>query len=182
MSAASAPTSTALALRDGRVVRVRPLTSLDAAALADAITHADTFDLYRRFMGTPPSTHSLVRLLDHIDGVHDVALGAFASAQLVGVAQFDRVDDEPEAELAIEVATSWQRCGLGRTLLSELCVVAHSRGITHLNASYFADNTPLIRLLQSTGRSRWVSTQRGAANAEIDVATDLLTDLEGHKP
>jgi hypothetical protein len=33
------------------------------------------------------------------------------ASRLIGVAQFDRWDDQPEAELAIEVARDWQRAG-----------------------------------------------------------------------
>jgi RimJ/RimL family protein N-acetyltransferase len=169
MSAVPAPNAMPVFLRDGRTVRIRALTSSDASALHKAIDHADGFDLYRRFMGTPPPTHVLLRLLRSADGVHDAVLGAFAGNELTGVAQFDRADEAPTAELAIEVATSWQRCGLGSALLAELCALACSRGITCLTAYYFTDNTPLVRLLVSTGRSRWIGSECGATSAELDL-------------
>jgi RimJ/RimL family protein N-acetyltransferase len=156
-------------LADGRTVQIRPLTSADGDALIDAIAGADSFDLYRRFMGSPPAPHVLVRLLGAADGVHDAVLGAFDGATLVGVAQFDRGDDEPTAELAIEVATAWKRCGLGAAMLRALAGLAASCGITTLTAVYFADNAALCHLLQATGASRWTGSEGGASSAELDL-------------
>jgi RimJ/RimL family protein N-acetyltransferase len=162
-------------LRDGRLIQLRPLTGADAPALAAAIHEADSFDLYRRFMGSPPPAHLLVRLLSTADGIHDALLGAFDDAGLlVGIAQFDRTDDLPCAELAVEVATGWKRCGLGIALLHELAAMALARGITRLTAFYFTDNAPLIRLLWATGACHGTGGSDGASSAELDVLT-LLT-------
>jgi RimJ/RimL family protein N-acetyltransferase/nucleotide-binding universal stress UspA family protein len=177
---AFAPTPAMTVLNDAREVQIRPLTGDDGEALRAAIEHADGFDLYRRFMGSPPPTNVLVRMLKRADGVHDAAVGAFDPAgALVGVAQFDRVDDEPAAELAIEIASVWQRCGLGTALLHELAIMADARGITQLTAFYFADNSPMIRLLQATGPVRWVSTDSGASTAELDVRNCVTFDPSG---
>jgi uncharacterized protein len=159
-----------VSLRDGRSVLLRPLTVDDGDALIDAVHHADVFDLRRRFMGSPPPAHVLARLLARADGVHDTALGAFeVDGRLVGVAQFDRRDDSPTAEFALEVATGWQRCGLGAALLRQLGVLAQARGISRFTAVYLADNTPIIRLMRSTGCTRWLGTESGASWAELDV-------------
>jgi RimJ/RimL family protein N-acetyltransferase len=157
-------------VRDGRTVVLRQLTDADAGALIDAVHHADAFDLRRRFMGQPPPDHVLIGLLHDSDGVHDCALGAFdVHGRLVGVAQFDRRDDAPTAEFAIEVATDWQRCGLGVAMLRQLAVLAAAHGITHFTAVYLADNTPIIRLMRSTGCTRWLGTQCGTSAAELDI-------------
>jgi hypothetical protein len=96
-------------LTDGRSVGIRPLTPGDAPALIAALGRADPMDLRKRFMGTPPPTSYLVEQLNRADGIHDLPLGAFADdGRLVGMAQFDRVDDGPSAEVAIEVAKDWQ--------------------------------------------------------------------------
>jgi RimJ/RimL family protein N-acetyltransferase len=157
-------------LRDGRTISLRPMTALDADALCDAVQHANAFDLYRRFMGRPPPPAVLTKLLGAADGVHDALLGAFGiDGRLVGVAQFDRVDDNPTAELAIEVATDWQRCGLGRIMLRQLATMADACGITGLTAVYFADNAPLIHLLHATGASHWMRSDDMQSTAELDV-------------
>lgn len=163
-------------LTDGRSVVLRPLADADTEALIHAVHHADTFDLRRRFMGPTPPDHVLARLLHDSDGVHDCALGAFDPAgRLVGVAQFDRRDDAPTAEFAIEVATGWQRCGLGVAMLRELGVLAAAHGIAHFTAVYLADNTPIIRLMRSTGCARWLGTDCGTSAAELDIDRMLAT-------
>lgn len=167
-------------LSDGRTTCIRPLTGADEAALSDAIDGADSFDLYRRFMGSPPPTHLLIRLLSTADGIHDALVGAFdGDHRLVGIAQFDRTDDLPTAELAVEVATGWKRCGLGTAPLRELAAMADARGITRLTAFYFTDNAPLIRLLHATGACRSTGAHDGASTAAVDVRALLALAVEG---
>lgn len=162
--------ATPVRLRDGRTIRLRLMTSIDADALCDAVQRANSFDRYRRFMGRPPPAHVLARLLGAAIGSSDLPLGAFGiDGRLVGVAQYDRIDDVPSAELAIEVATEWQRCGLGKVMLREIAAMADARGITSLTAAYFGDNAPLIHLLHSTGASRWVGANAAEASARLDV-------------
>lgn len=140
-------------LRDGRTATIRPLGPRDAKALIDALHRADPMDLRRRFMGSPPPTSYLVNQLRNADGIHDLVLGAFdESGRLVGVAQFDRPDDKPSAEVAIEVAKDWQQDGLGVALLTRLADLARERGVHEFTATYFADNIPILRLLRDVGQ------------------------------
>lgn len=140
-------------LQDGRHVLIRVLDGRDADALTAALDHADPMDLRRRFMGVPPPASYLVKQLRHADGVHDLVIGAFDSdGRLVGVAQFDRVNDEPTAEVAIEVAKDWQHDGLGTLMLTKLAELARDRGIHEFTATYYADNLPIRRLLRDIGR------------------------------
>jgi RimJ/RimL family protein N-acetyltransferase len=139
-------------LTDGRPVTIRPLDGQDAAALVAALQRADPMDLRRRFMGVPPPASFLVKQLKHADGIHDLVLGAFDdSGRLVGVAQFDRPDDQPSAEVAIEVAKDWQHDGLGIELLTRLADLARELGIHEFTAIYYADNLPIRRLLRDIG-------------------------------
>jgi RimJ/RimL family protein N-acetyltransferase len=94
----------------------------------------------------------MVKQLKRADGVHDVVLGAFDDrGRLVGVAQFDRSDDGPTAEVAIEVAKDWQHDGLGIALMTRLADLARDRGIHEFTATYYADNLPIRRLLRDIG-------------------------------
>ena len=139
-------------LQDGRQVLIRALDGRDADALTAALDHADPMDLRRRFMGVPPPASYLVKQLRRADGVHDLVLGAFdADGRLVGVAQFDRVNDEPTAEVAIEIAKDWQHDGLGTLMLTRLADLARDRGIHEFTATYYADNLPIRRLLHDIG-------------------------------
>jgi RimJ/RimL family protein N-acetyltransferase len=143
---------TRVILTDGRRADIRVLGPSDAPALEAAVAHADPLDLRRRFMGSPPPASTLVRFLRKADNVHDLALGAFdMDGRLIGVAQFDRTDDAPSAEFAIEVAADWQRVGLGRRMLEELAEHARTLGITRLTATFYADNLAVRRLLHGSG-------------------------------
>jgi uncharacterized protein len=173
------PSAVTVGLRDGRSVLVRRLTDADGPALIDAVHLADAFDLRRRFMGQPPTDHVLIQLLHEADGIHDRVLGAFdADGRIVAVAQFDRYDDNPVAEFAIEVATDWQRAGLGLAMLRALGSAALAYGIVRFSAVYLADNTPIIRLMRSTGCTRWLGTECGASSAELDLLAMLLASAE----
>jgi acetyltransferase len=160
-----------VAVDDGREVLIRHLTAADEVALRAALNHADPVDLRRRFLGPPPPTGTIVRLLRRLDDVHDLALGAFDDAgRLIGVAQFDRLDDQPVAELAIEIGTGWKGHGLGRVMLDCLADEARALGITRLTAAYYADNVPVRRLLHRTGRVVESGISAGEGYAVLDIA------------
>lgn len=154
---------------------MRRLTSADEPALRAALSHADPVDLRLRFLGPPPPTSTIVRQLHRVDDVHDLALGAFdASNRLIAVAQFDRLDDQPVAELAIEVGTGWKGVGLGRALLTLLTDEAREVGITQLTASYYADNLPVRRLLHRTGQVVQSGISGGEGYAVLDISAPTV--------
>ena len=159
-------------LSDGREVTVRRLTAADEGVLRAALSHADPIDLRLRFLGPPPPVSTIVRQLRRVDDVHDLALGAFDElGHLVAVAQFDRLNDEPVAELAIEVGTGWKGVGLGRALLTMLTDEARAVGIRQLTASYYAENLPVRRLLHRTGHVIESGISAGEGHAVLDIAS-----------
>jgi len=160
-------------LTDGRSVTIRRLVVDDAAALVAALERADPMDLRRRFMGTPPPASLLVKQLERADGIHDLAVGAFdGDGRLVGVAQFDRTDDKPIAEVAIEVAKDWQHDGLGIALLSRLSELARERGIHEFTATYYADNFPIRRLLRDIGHVVTSGYDHGEGHMRLSLDKD----------
>ena len=157
-------------LADGRRVTIRTLGAQDADALVAALRHADPMDLRRRFMGVPPPASYLVKQLRRADGVHDLVLGAFdETGRLVGVAQFDRVDERPTAEVAIEVAKDWQHDGLGFALLHRLADLARERGIHEFTATYYADNIAIRRLLRDIGHVVTSGYEHGEGHMQLSL-------------
>jgi acetyltransferase len=157
-------------LADGRGATVREMLPDDADALVAAIEAADPVDLRRRFMGCPPPVSMLVERLRAADGVHNLALGAFSDdGTLVGVAQFDREDDEPTAEIAVEVQTGWQNNGLGTALVARLAEVALDRGVHHFSATFLADNLPLRKLLRDVSSLVTTSFEQGEGHVDLDL-------------
>lgn len=170
---------TRVILTDGRRADIRRLGPSDGPALAAAVAHADPMDLRRRFMGTPPPASVLVRYLKAADNVHDLALGAFdTDGRLIGVAQFDRTDDSPTAEFAIEVAADWQRVGLGRRMLEQLADQARTLGITRLSATYYADNVAIRRLLHRSGLVAVSGVDQGEGYAVLQLVRPFASRKE----
>lgn len=157
-------------LRDGRTVVLRELAPSDAPALVSAVAHADPWDLRRRFLGSAPSPHTLSQAVRRADGEHDLLLGAFApGGQLVGVAQFDRPDDRPVAEVAIEVDHAWQHLGLGTLMLEKCACLARERGVHEFTAVFYADNLAIRRLLRQMGHVIGSETEHGISTLLVDL-------------
>jgi ribosomal protein S18 acetylase RimI-like enzyme len=106
--------------------------------------------VYRRFhapLHTLP--RPFVRRLVQVD--HDLreAVVAEVGGEVVGVARYDRLPDDPAtAEFAVVVEDDWQGVGLGRQLLTELMALATARGVRTLTATVQADNDRMLGLLR----------------------------------
>lgn len=76
------------------------------------------------------------------------------------------------AEISIYVAPNYQRCGVGRQLLTQAIFHSSSFGLKTLLGFIFAHNQPSLKLFESLGFQRWGLLPQVA---EIDgVERDLL--------
>lgn len=166
------------ALPNGRVVTIRPIRPDDAERLTLHHERLSPESRYRRFMGSKPMlTAADLRYLVDIDGDTHYALVATvaepAGEQIVGVARFVRLRDTPDAaEFAIVVADDWHRQGLAGELMGRLADAAVTRGIDRFHAVVFADNVPMLRLINALAAGP--VTRRRDGNA-IDVTFPLPT-------
>ncbi|GAA5152302.1 MULTISPECIES: GNAT family N-acetyltransferase [Amycolatopsis] len=158
-----------LRLRDGREVVIAPLTAGDAEELGDALRHADSETLYRRFCGTPPKvTPELLRYLTELDYVRRFALVARDPAgKGVAVARYEATGAPGVAEVAVVVAPGWRGNGLASALLRMLAEAAQARGFTGFTALYLADNRPVAELLASVHGARVISDGIAEATARL---------------
>jgi RimJ/RimL family protein N-acetyltransferase len=157
-------------LRDGRAAHIRPLGPADADALLAALANADSYDLRRRFLGTPPPARLLLDQLAKADGVNDLALGAFApGGRLVAVAQFNRITDSSVAEIAVEVGKDWQDDGLATALVEALASEAVAVGIATFRAVYYADNSSVALLLRNCPAPVATTYSDGQGHSDIDL-------------
>jgi len=143
-------------LRDGTIVRLRPIGPADRARLAAGFAHLSPRSRYLRFFTPMPRLpQSVLQRLVATDGANHVAIGAEIAPPVdqpegVGVAHlFRREDDPTAAEVSIVVIDSRQRQGLGRVLLRELARVARGLGIEKFTATVLRENEPVRRLLES---------------------------------
>jgi len=157
-------------------VLVRTLRPDDPSGLAEAFEQLSETSRYRRFFTVKPrlSEQSLAYLtaIDHRDHEALVAL-APCSGQLVGVARFIRISQEPDkAEAAVTVIDSWQRRGVGTVLLSELAQRASEEGIRYFTAEILAENQPMLTLIRRLGHVETASSGT-IVSARIDLTPGI---------
>ena len=159
---------------DGTQLYVRHVKPSDKDAIASAWLKLSPRSQYRRFLAPKPrlTSRDLVYLTE-VDGHDHVALIAFEMndpKQLIAVARYVRLADEPEAaEVAVTVADHMQGKKIGKQLGVLLADEARGRGITRFTAALLADNTPALRLMQTM-------TDRLVTHIEYGV-NDVVADL-----
>ena len=152
-------------LSDGREVFIRPIRPGDAYELRRAIATADEQTLHARFLGAPPHDEASIRRLVELDYVHRLALVAFApDGTGVGVARYEGADGDDSAEVAVAVAESWRRVGLGSLLLHELGVAAVRRGVHRFTALVLANNTQVLEVLRESGLAFSLQIESGTSH------------------
>jgi L-amino acid N-acyltransferase YncA len=170
-------------LGSGERVSVRQLRREDAPAIAAAVEQMSPRSRYLRFHSALPRlTEQMVSYLTDIDH-HDhealVALPPGSGGIIVGVARFIRDPEHPDtAEMAVAVADTWQRRGLGTLLLRQLARRATEVGVSHFTADILAENAPTIELARELGASATdnhgstVTTRMDVADGQFDDSGD----------
>lgn len=155
-----------------RWVSIRPIERTDAAGLSDFYAGLSPESRRRRFLGctslpdsalgrrfTDPEGEGFLAVLDEA-GPNDGAIVAHASLQ---------PDGPDSAEIAFAVADELQGRGLGRLLMKVVLADARRRGLNRLNATLYAENAPMRRLLRGGG-VQILSDDIDAGVEEIAVA------------
>lgn len=132
--------------------QLRCLTPADGHHVTDLFDRLSPKSRYQRYF-------RLVRSLAPADLARFVAVscdhravGAFDGDLLIGAAQYFRLAGRPDhAEVALEVADSHHRRGVGARLVHELARLAAGDGITHFTATVLAENRPLLELMRHSG-------------------------------
>lgn len=132
---------------------IRELSPSDRSDLRSLLEGLSPEDRHRRFLRAMPRIpESVIDALSAIDGHDHVAVGAFEGDRLVGVARFVRLPDEPAtAEVAVTVAATHRRAGLGRRLIESLVSMAPERDIDTLEVQIDPANLPARSLAGSLG-------------------------------
>jgi acetyltransferase len=149
-------------LADGRLVWLRPLQAEDAPRLMDLCKRLSPSTLRRRLLRSVARCDPLeAQRLATVDQVQRVALVAVPhladDPPIVAVGRFHG-DGSAQAELALLVDDAYQHVGVGRLLLSRLVREAAQRRLRVLQGHVLYDNTPMLRLLRTSGQPpelRW---------------------------
>ncbi len=155
------PSTSRVALRDGRAVLVAPLYPDDRHRYLAGFEKVSAESLYTRFMAPVVRlSESQLRYLLDVDHADHEALLAVdeEGGEAVGVARFIRSQESPEvAEAAVLVVDDWQGYGLGKALSRLLAERARELGIVRFEALLLVENEAMLALLESLGTVRTVS-------------------------
>jgi GNAT superfamily N-acetyltransferase len=140
-------------LTDGTEVTLREIRAEDKPLLAAGHARLSERSRLTRFLASKPKlTDSDLRYLTEVDGVNHYAVVALHDGEIVGVARWVRLHDDPEAaEAAVVVGDHLQRKGLGKILARQLADAAKARGIRRIRASILSDNPPADALMRVIG-------------------------------
>jgi GNAT superfamily N-acetyltransferase len=144
------------------------MTSSHAAELVRFHEGLSLDTTYRRFFS--PHPHLSEREVDrftHVDHLDREALVAATTTGIIGVGRFDRLPDQPVAEVAFVVADLWQGRGIGRELFDRLAALARSLGVTAFRAETLWINQAMLGLLRSTGLPMTTSAEGSVVHVEV---------------
>ena len=159
---------TAVPLRDGSTVQVRPIEPSDRALLRRGLERLSEESRYRRFLSPVPRlTGAQLRYLTDVDHHDHEALIALepASGEAVGVARYVRTAPTA-AEFAVTVIDDWQGRGLGSALLDLLAGRAREEGIARFGALLLAGNEEMLQLVRRLGPVRVLTQEQGTVAVE----------------
>lgn len=163
-------------MTDITIRRVRPT---DADALVAFYGTLSKESRRARFLafGSTISGKS-ARSLCSLDHMHDEGFVALASTNDVPAAIIGHVClaewGQGAVELGIAVADGYQGRGVGRRLFVEAIAWAHDRGYERVNATCFADNTRVLKLLRSSPVQPMIEY---SGDGVVDVSIPLRAPL-----
>ncbi|MEP7193894.1 MAG: GNAT family N-acetyltransferase [Actinomycetota bacterium] len=138
-------------LRDGRTAHLRPITPQDAEALQRMhVAQSAESTFLRFFTPMPRLTENLLRQFTQVDHTNQVAIVALIRGEIVGLANYDRVD-ERQAEVAFNISDAHQGRGLGSVLLEHLAAAARERGIYRFVADILPQNRKMLAVFREAG-------------------------------
>ncbi len=126
-------------LRNGRVIRVRPMHAVDAALERDFLSRLTTEELGYCFLGIiKPRRDDIATELTQVDEGREVGLVALVDEdgdeRQVGSARYRVSDDGTRCDCAVAVDPAWRHCGVGGILMRHLIGVARMQGIQRMYA------------------------------------------------
>ncbi|MGZ8336645.1 MAG: N-acetyltransferase family protein [Allosphingosinicella sp.] len=143
---------TELTTWSGFTFRVRPVTPIDAPALADLFTRVMPEDRRFRFLSAVDTVGKefLARLTD-VDHKHSEDFLAFDGDTLIATAMLAAGAELERAEVAISIRADYKHRGVGWSLLEHLARHAESRGIRLIESIESRDNVEAISLEKEMG-------------------------------
>ena len=144
-------------MNDGKVVIIRPIRPEDAELEQDFVKAMSDESRYYRFMDTLRElTQTMLVRFTQIDYDREMALVAVIADDdgketQIGVARYVGNPDGESVEFALAVGDDWQKCGVGRKLMTALIDCARVKGYRAVVGDVLSTNSKMFRLMTSLG-------------------------------
>ncbi len=149
-------------MNDGKVVTIRPIRPEDADMEQEFVKNMSDESRYYRFMDTLRElTQTMLVRFTQIDYDREMALVATIADEgedakegrdlQIGVARYVVNPDGESVEFALAVGDDWQKCGVGRKLMTALVDCARMKGYRAVVGDVLSTNTKMFRLMTSLG-------------------------------
>ncbi len=161
-------------LVDAGIVRIRTVRAGDAADLGRLYDRASADSLHMRFFTVSDSnTRSDVERMTRPPADDHGSLLAQIGDQVVGVASYERLDDDPTvAEFAVIVDDAQHGRGVGMLLLEHLSALATVGGVTRFVAEVLPGNAPMLHLFRDAGFPMTKQTGTTVVHVELPLQFD----------
>ncbi len=162
-------------LRDGSVLRMRPLRESDRQGLIDLFGRCSPESIRYRFLRMITSLpDSLVDQLVSVDGARHVALvvtqGEASEQKIVAVGRYFADEKKTHvAEVSFLVEDAMQRRGIGTVLLDALAEIARRHKITRFSADVLADNRQMMSVFRKAGYAMTSNISYGVTHLEFPI-------------
>ncbi len=145
-------------MNDGTEVVIRPIRPEDADMEQEFVRNMSDESRYSRFMDTIRElTQAMLVRFTQIDYDREMALVATITNEetqketQIGVARYVSNPDGESVEFALAVGDEWQKCGVGRKLMSALIDCARQRGYRAVIGDVLSSNAKMFKLMTSLG-------------------------------
>jgi acetyltransferase len=144
-------------MNDGKVVTIRPIRPEDAELEQEFVKNMSDESRYYRFMDTLRElTQTMLVRFTQIDYDREMALVAIMPQEdgkemQIGVARYVGNPDGESVEFALAVGDDWQKCGVGRKLMTALIECARMKGYRAVVGDVLSTNSKMFRLMTSLG-------------------------------
>ncbi|HLO63115.1 MAG TPA: GNAT family N-acetyltransferase, partial [Azonexus sp.] len=152
-------------MNDGQVVTIRPIRPEDADMEQEFVKNMSDESRYYRFMDTLRElTQTMLVRFTQIDYDREMALVATITQEVednvdgvepydkqIGVARYVVNPDGESVEFALAVGDDWQKCGVGRKLMTALIECARMKGYRAVVGDVLSTNAKMFRLMTSLG-------------------------------
>jgi RimJ/RimL family protein N-acetyltransferase len=155
-----------LTLKDGAVVRLRPIRPDDAPRLQELHARLSAGSAYQRFFAIvkrlPPDWARVLATVDYHQRLALVVetLGT-GDSELIAVGRYDALDEPDTVEVAFVVQDSWQNRGLGTLLFDAILRAAAARSFRRFRAYVRSDNRRMLDLITRFTRVESRKTESG---------------------